>query len=263
MYFCEESCCMCVECENFMRFLSWILFLFMLIVCVKWVWSITHRWEGRDAWVKGLVGLTHVVEKLLCGDDFDVFQWSMDLWFLAFLGGIRRCMKKEYIVKPWKGMLLMRIFEYMWFMDLKFSSWRDPTFTLYLDSMEESMCEPWDGLYCVVIVCMVYECEGVKPFVSYFPKLGGWPPWGLGWEVSLHGSTFCLLFAGICFKSWTFGSCEVLPLHRRTEHYCICIAIEDNSIFVMWIYLYCRNDVIDFIHMPIERLRIILFVKAL
>ena len=36
--------------------------------------------------MKGLVGLTHIVEKLsMCGDDFDVFQWSMDFMITCIL----------------------------------------------------------------------------------------------------------------------------------------------------------------------------------
>ena len=38
--------------------------------------------------MKGLVGLTHVVHELspMCGDDFDVFQWSMDFITTYILG---------------------------------------------------------------------------------------------------------------------------------------------------------------------------------
>lgn len=91
----------------------------------------------------------------MCGDDFNVFQWSMDFMITCILGRYKEVYEGEDIVKPRKGMLLMGICDYMRFMDMRLSSWREPTFTLYLDSIVESMCNPWDGLYCVVLSFVV------------------------------------------------------------------------------------------------------------
>ena len=80
-------------------------------------------------------------------------------------------------------------------MDLKFSSWREPTFTLYLDSIVESLCKPWVGLSCnvmcsVLLYCYEYACYvNVKVcnhlclvfpslgVASLSPRMGGEPPW--------------------------------------------------------------------------------------
>ena len=50
--------------------------------------------------MKGLVGLTHVVEELSHVEM--IFMCSMECGLLVTctLGGIRRCMKREDIVKP-------------------------------------------------------------------------------------------------------------------------------------------------------------------
>ena len=93
-----------VLCDFFLN-----LVLFMLFVCVKWVWSITHPLEGRDAWVKQLVGLTHVVEKFS-----HVWRWCWCVngvwssWFLAILG------RYKEVYEEGKTLLSLERAWYLW-----------------------------------------------------------------------------------------------------------------------------------------------------
>ena len=228
-----------------MWFLPWILFCFMLFFCVM---GVKHHsplggkrclgegvsWAHPCSW-----GTLPCVEMILM-----CFNGVWTSWLLAFLGGIRRCMKREDIVKPWKGMLLMRICEYMWFMDLKFSSWREPTFTLYLDSIVESMCKPWDGLYCVVLSCVVmvmhdmwmWRCENICALfpqvwwvVSLRPRMGGEPPW------------FYIFVSYLQVFTWGLGHFEIVKFYlciRRDNTIVFVLKWRNKLHLVMWFYLY-------------------------
>ena len=125
-----------------------------------------HPWEERDAWVKGLVGLTRVVERLS-----HVRRWFLmcfngvwTSWLLAFLGGIRRCMKREDISKPWKGMLLMGLCEYMRFLDLNSSHGECPPL-LYILILWKNLCASL-GMGCIVLCCFEMCCYGYAWYVS-------------------------------------------------------------------------------------------------
>ena len=66
---------------------------------------------------------------------------------------------------------------------------------------------------------------------------------------------FCLLFVGFYLRPWTFGDCEVLPLHRKRELYFICARNgETNSILLCDFICICKSVFIDIIHFSIERL---------
>ena len=70
--------------------------------------------------------------------------------------------------------------------------------SLGMGDVENVLC--W---FCYSIVNMhgLWMCS-MKPVYALFPLARGWSPWGLGWEVSLHGSHFVsLLSTGIHLKS--------------------------------------------------------------
>jgi hypothetical protein len=166
-------------------------------------------------------------------------------WLLAFLGGIKRCMKREDIVKPWKGMLLMGLCENMRFMDLKFSSWREPTFTLYLDSIVGSMCKPLKGVYCVVLSCVVmvmhnmwmWRCAIICALfpkawwvASLRPRMGGEPPW---FPIS---SLFCRFYL-IILEIWSSYN----PFLYMGEEDTIVFVLNRGKLhLVMWSYYIVR-----------------------
>ena len=73
--------------------LNLVVFMLYVLCFLWWEWSITHPWEGRDAWVKGLVGLTHVVEELSHVWRLIVYVQWMFILLACILGGIRRCVE--------------------------------------------------------------------------------------------------------------------------------------------------------------------------
>ena len=105
----------------------------------------------------------------------------------------------------------------------------EPTFNLYLDSIVEYLCKPWVGLSCNVLCSVLLYCCDHARYVdvkvcnccalfpqarwvaSLRPRLGGEPPWFY----------ILSLITGFCLRSWTFGTCEVSPMFRKREHYCL------------------------------------------
>ena len=65
---------------------------------------------------------------------------------------------------------------------------------MFYDSNGESLCKPWEGVDGNCVVCFM---QGWKSMcVTYFvlvPLLDGWLHRSLGWEVTLHGSKFCVV----------------------------------------------------------------------
>ncbi len=149
----------------------------------------------------------------MCGDDFDVFNGVWNSWLLAFLGGIRRCMKRVILLSLERA---CHLWEYVniWDSWILNSPHEESPPSPYIFILLLNLCVSlWMGciVLCWVVLLWLWiicECEGVKPFVSYFPKVGGWPRWGLGWEVSLHGSPFLSVFCRLTF--YDLGNLELM-----------------------------------------------------
>ena len=68
------------------------------------------------------------------------------------------------------------------------------------------------NMYCKCVVKLLYSwwfmllwCCWMYPSWTLFPQAREWPLWGLGWEVSLHDSLFCPLFASFLGAIGKFG----------------------------------------------------------
>ena len=168
---------------------SWFVHIFC---CLNWVVKHHSPFGGKRCLGEG-VSWAHPCswETLPCVEMILMcFNGVWTSWLIVFLEGIWRCMKREHIVKPWKGMLLMRICEYMWFMDLKFSSWRAKLHLIswfycwiYVQALGwvvlffvEMCCYGYAWYVNVKVcnhLCLVPPSSGVA---SLRPRMGGEPP---------------------------------------------------------------------------------------
>ena len=105
-------------------------------------------------------------------------------------------------------------------------------------------------------------CDDVwmKPNWALFPLVRGWSPWGLGWEVSLHGSLFCLSIAGFILKNLKAWSSCSLPLCVEKESTIACVEIEGKFHLHYVIVSGCENVSCPIL-LLIERKRVIHVVR--
>ena len=70
-----------------------------------------------------------------------------------------------------------------------------------------------ESFYIIVIMHDMWMCS-LQLFVPFSPKLSWWPPWGLGWEVSFHGSTS---ISHLHVFAWSLGHLEVVKSYLCIE----------------------------------------------